>query len=52
MKSNLRLNRYYSIFSYSILLIFLRIDLAFLNTLPTGGDMGAHVAAVDYFAKK
>ena len=49
MKSNLKLNKYYSIFSYSILLIFLRIDLAFLNTLPTGGDMGAHVVPAKFF---
>jgi len=31
------------------LLIFLRIDLVFTNTLPTGGDMGAHVVPTKFF---
>jgi hypothetical protein len=31
------------------LLIFLRIDLVFTNTLPTGGDMGAHVVPTNFF---
>ena len=31
------------------LLIFLRIDLVFTNTLPTGGDMGAHIVPTNFF---
>ena len=33
------------------LLIFLRIDLVFTNTLPTGGDMGAHVVPTKFFVE-
>ena len=35
----------------ALLLVFLRIDLSFLNTLPTGGDMGAHIVPTKYFAE-
>jgi len=52
VKSNLKpkVNTSYIKFSfYLALLLFLRIDLVFVNNTPTGGDMGAHVAAVDYF---
>ena len=33
------------------LLIFLRIDLVFTNTLPTGGDMGAHIVPTHFFVE-
>ena len=36
---------------YLAVIFFLRIDLVFSDNMPTGGDMGAHVAAVDYFVK-
>ena len=36
---------------YLAVIFLLRIDLVFTDNTPTGGDMGAHVAAVDYFAK-
>ncbi len=36
---------------YLAVIFLLRIDLVFTDNMPTGGDMGAHVAAVDYFAK-
>ena len=36
---------------FALLLVFLRIDLSFLNTLPTGGDMGAHIVPTKYFAE-
>ena len=35
----------------ALLLVFLRIDLSFLNTLPTGGDMGAHIVPTKFFAE-
>ena len=34
-----------------LLLVFLRIDLGFLSTLPTGGDMGAHIVPTNYFVE-
>ena len=34
---------------FSILLIFLRIDLVFSDSLPTGGDMGAHIVPTKFF---
>ena len=36
---------------YLAVIFLLRIDLVFTDNMPTGGDMGAHLAAVDYFAK-
>ena len=52
VKSSLKskINISYIKFSFYLsLLFFLRIDLVFVNNTPTGGDMGAHVVAVDYF---
>ena len=37
---------------FSILLIFLRIDLVFSDSLPTGGDMGAHVVPTKFFVSE
>ena len=49
-KKNYKLNISYIKFSFYIaLLFFLRIDLVFANNTPTGGDMGAHVVAVNHF---
>ena len=31
------------LFYFIVLILFLRIDLVFLNNTPTGGDMGAHI---------
>ena len=31
------------------LVLFLRIDLVFLDNTPTGGDMGAHIVAIHTF---
>ena len=51
MISNLNPYKITSILLYSVLLIFLRIDLVITNTLPTGGDMGAHVVPVKFFVE-
>ena len=37
---------------FSILLIFLRIDLVFSDSLPTGGDMGAHIVPTKFFVSE
>ena len=37
------------IYFYSVAILILRLDLVFLNTMPTGGDMGAHVVPIKYF---
>ena len=37
------------IYFYLIAVLILRLDLVFLNTMPTGGDMGAHVVPIKYF---
>ena len=37
---------------FSILLIFLRVDLVFSDSLPTGGDMGAHVVPTKFFVSE
>ena len=37
---------------FSILLIFLRIDLVFTESLPTGGDMGAHIVPTKFFVSE
>ena len=39
------------LFYLIVLILFLRIDLVFLNNTPTGGDMGAHIVAIDTFIK-
>ena len=39
------------LFYLVVLILFLRIDLVFLNNTPTGGDMGAHIVAIDTFIK-
>jgi len=33
----------------SLLIIFLRVELVFLDSLPTGGDMGAHIVPTQFF---
>ena len=37
------------IYFYLVAVLILRLDLVFLNTMPTGGDMGAHVVPIKYF---
>ena len=37
------------IYFYLLVILILRIDLVFLNTMPTGGDMGAHVVPIKFF---
>ena len=39
------------LFYLLVLVLFLRIDLVFENNTPTGGDMGAHIVAIDTFIK-
>jgi len=39
------------LFYLIVLILFLRIDLVFQNNTPTGGDMGAHIVAIDTFIK-
>ena len=39
------------IFYLIVIILFLRIDLVFQNNTPTGGDMGAHIVAIDTFIK-
>ena len=34
------------LFYLIVLILFLRIDLVFLNNTPTGGDMGAHLSLI------
>ena len=52
MKYKLQKNNIAIAFPFAILLIFLRIDLIFLNTLPTGGDMGAHIVPTKFFVEE
>ena len=52
MKYNFKSNNIAIVFPFAILLIFLRIDLIFLNTLPTGGDMGAHIVPTKFFVEE
>ena len=52
MKFNLQSKEIAIIFPFAILLIFLRIDLMFLNTIPTGGDMGAHIVPTKFFVEE
>lgn len=37
------------IYFYLLAILILRLDLVFLNTMPTGGDMGAHIVPIKYF---
>ena len=37
------------IYFYLLAILILRLDLVFLNTMPTGGDMGAHVVPIKFF---
>ena len=39
------------LFYLIVLFLFLRIDLVFLNNTPTGGDMGAHIVAIETLLK-
>ena len=39
------------LFYLLVLVLFLRVDLVFENNTPTGGDMGAHIVAIDTFIK-
>ncbi len=52
MKFNFQTNKIATVFPFAILLIFLRIDLILLNTLPTGGDMGAHIVPTKFFVEE
>ena len=52
MKFNFQLNKIATVLPFAILLIFLRIDLILLNTLPTGGDMGAHIVPTKFFVEE
>tara|TARA_B100000963_G_scaffold226711_1_gene197791 strand:- start:5477 stop:7654 length:2178 start_codon:yes stop_codon:yes gene_type:complete len=36
----------------SLLIIFLRVELVFLDLLPTGGDMGAHIVPTKFFVNE
>ena len=52
MKFNFQSNKIATVFPFAILLIFLRIDLILLDTLPTGGDMGAHIVPTKFFVEE
>jgi len=52
VKFNFQSNKIATVFPFAILLIFLRIDLILLNTLPTGGDMGAHIVPTKFFVEE
>ena len=52
MKLKFQTNRIATVFPFAILLIFLRIDLVLLDTLPTGGDMGAHIVPTKFFVEE
>ena len=52
MKFKFQSNKIVTVFPFAILLIFLRIDLILLNTLPTGGDMGAHIVPTKFFVEE
>ena len=53
MKNNQTFQKFFNprLLYFALLLVFLRIDLSFLNTLPTGGDMGAHIVPTKFFAE-
>jgi len=52
VKFNFQSNKIATVFPFAILLIFLRIDLILLDTLPTGGDMGAHIVPTKFFVEE
>lgn len=52
VSKNLNSNISKKLFYFIVLILFLRIDLVFLNNTPTGGDMGAHIVAIDTFIKE
>ena len=52
VSKNLNSNISEKLFYFIVLILFLRIDLVFLNNTPTGGDMGAHIVAIDTFIKE
>ena len=51
VSNNLNSNITYKLFYFLVLVLFLRVDLVFENNTPTGGDMGAHIVAIDTFIK-
>ena len=51
ISKNLNPNISQKLFYLLILVLFLRVDLVFDNNTPTGGDMGAHIVAIDTFIK-
>ncbi len=51
ISKNINLDISQKLFYFIVLILFLRIDLVFLNNTPTGGDMGAHIVAIDTFIK-
>ena len=52
VSNNLNSNITYKLFYFFVLVLFLRVDLVFENNTPTGGDMGAHIVAIDTFIKE
>ena len=52
MKYKIQKSNIAIVFPFAILLVFLRIDLIFLDTIPTGGDMGAHIVPTKYFIEE
>ena len=52
VSKNLNSNISKKLFYFIVLILFLRIDLVFANNTPTGGDMGAHIVAIDTFIKE
>ena len=51
VSKNLNTNISQKLFYLLVLILFLRVDLVFQNNTPTGGDMGAHIVAIDTFIK-
>ena len=51
VSKNLNSNISQKLFYLLVLVLFLRVDLVFENNTPTGGDMGAHIVAIDTFIK-
>ena len=47
--NNLTMPSFKMTYLYILAFLILRLDLVFLNTMPTGGDMGAHVVPIKYF---
>ncbi len=48
----LRNNLFVKVALGSLLIIFLRVELVFLDLLPTGGDMGAHIVPTKFFVNE